>query len=182
MLHVLSANMYPLSISPPLALAHFSFPHPCYSLPAPCLLFSATLSHSGQAAKLAGPNSLSLKSMHITSFSPPVSLTKAYLICVWQKYSFQSGNLIVIVSPAVSTSSPLEWKTFRLNETIEQMALCDLDLNSYLILCVLVIHESTHTHTHLHAHPQTHTRNHLTLNHSYSICSHPQKVLWRLTL
>lgn len=179
MLHVLSANMYPLFISPPLALAHFSFPHPCYSLPAPCLLFSATLSHSGQAAKLAGPNSLSLKSMHITSFSP-VSLTKAYLICVWQKYSFQSVNLIVIGSPAVSTSSPLEWKTFRLNETIEQMALCDFDLNSYLILCVLVIHESTHTH--LHAHPQTHTRNHPTLNPSYSICSHPQKVLWRLTL
>lgn len=75
MLHVLSANMYPLSISPPLALAHFSFPHPCYSLPAPCLLFSATLSHSGQAAKLAGPNSLSLKSMHITSFSPPPCVT-----------------------------------------------------------------------------------------------------------
>lgn len=163
MLHVLSANMYPLSISPPLALAHFSFPHPCYSLPAPCLLFSATLSHSGQAAKLAGPNSLSLKSMHITSFSPPVSLTKAYLICVWQKYSFQSVNLIVIVSPAVSTSSPLEWKTFRLNETIEQMALCDLDLNSYLILCVLVIHESTHTHTHTYT--PTHRHTHVIILH-----------------
>lgn len=152
MLHVLSANMYPLSISPPLALAHFSFPHPCYSLPAPCLLFSATLSHSGQAVKLAGPNSLSLKSMHITSFSSP-SVTYKGLphLCV--------AKILISVSKFNChrvTCSEYQQPTWVENLQIKWNHWTDgTDLNSYLILCVLVIHESTHTH--LHAHTQTHT-------------------------
>lgn len=51
-LRVCSATLFPFFLLL-LLPAHFSPLHPCHSLPSLCLLFSATLSHSGQAAQLA---------------------------------------------------------------------------------------------------------------------------------
>ena len=57
-----------------------------------------------------------------------------------------------------------KWKTPRLNETLEQMAPCERDLNSSLILSVFgeTLKEYPPPHTHSHTHTPTHTHTHTT--------------------
>lgn len=140
---------YHLSL-PPLPPPTSHFFHPCHPLPRLCLLFSATLSHSRQAARLTWLYCLRLKRtrIHRASILVLCVTSAAAHLKSWgalrsklKKLGIQADNHLHTTEESRSISHPVKQQqlvTFseqqplssRLNETIEQMALCDLDLNS----------------------------------------------------